>query len=628
MSITPGEDSTSALRGRERLLSERRLKLTLILFMGGAVLGLSVLFFVLVHGIFARLTPSLEDDLRWIAQRGALELAKSAEVGILTADRDAVSRAFGDYREHDDVVALIAADGGRAPLVTYGQIPAEIGNPFTGTPRAVRSVGDYLVAWDVCDIEGTDVGAVAVILSQQRLRAGDELRHTFLAVAMIGGALALLASLVFIALYVGPVVRLTERAFDELSDKTEEAMESARVKGEFLNNISHELRTPMSGVIGMLDLLSRAELPDEEARNSRLALHSAEELLSLINEILDSVDMQRGEATLHVEAVDLRSLVAGVVEELSNAGARKGLRVIGEVADELPERVCCDRVRLRKVLLELGGNALEFSESGQVVVRVDIETGESPSGPMTPGANIVHARFAVSDTGPGVPADQLDRIFRPFTQADGSLTRAHGGAGLGLAVTRQRVEIMGGQLDVDSEPGVGSTFAFTLPLVVVGQDDIQDDSRNDAVPRTPPAAPPDDSAPVLVVEDNPINQQVMTKMLESAGYQVRLAQDGREALDLTAEQRFALAFMDCQMPTMDGYTATRLIREREATTDGAYRLPIVACTAHAHRGERERALAAGMDDFLAKPVRREQLVDALTRWTSELRGRKPGERMG
>ena len=613
--MTRADDSSAASHGtlRDRILSETRLKLSLLLFMSGLVLTLSVLFFLLVDGIFGRLTPTIEEDLRWIARRGAVELSRTADVGILTQDPELVLEAFGDYRNHGDVVALLAVDTERIPIAVHGQVPAAIGDAFRSPASEVREVGDYLVVWEECEIEGAAVGAVAVVLSEQRLHAGDDLRRTLLMVMAVGAALALLAALLFVALYVGPLVRLTERTFKELSVKTEEALESSRLKDEFITNISHELRTPMNGVLGMLDLLVQAPLPDEQARYGQLAIQSADELLDLLNQILDFANLQKESLVLRQQVTDLQRVIDDVVAERSASAEAKGLALLSELDDSVPAHVQCDRRRLGQILTELVGNAVKFTEEGHVRLQVSLADDEDEDDRQDWREGRVAVRFAIDDTGSGITEQQRRLIFRPFTQGDGSLTRAHGGMGLGLALTERLVRALGGELQLQSHEGSGTSFSFTLRLEIASSAEVAEASENERPPSTSEHQAP--TAPILVVEDNLINLQVITKMLQSAGNQVVVARDGREALERISEGgEFALVFMDCQMPVMDGYTATTLIREREASAHDGRHLPIVACTAHAREGERERALAAGMDDFLAKPVRREQLVQAIARW--------------
>ncbi|HYQ14373.1 MAG TPA: response regulator, partial [Polyangiaceae bacterium] len=620
-------------------------------------------------------------------------------------------------------------------IATHGAFP-DLSKIFTGPEQRVNELHGALTSWASVYIEGAQVGRVAVVASTARLQAGAKLERNILRGAIGSGLLAVLLALAFVTFYIDPVLKLTTSAFERLERTTAAALESARLKSEFLANMSHEIRTPMNGVLGMIELLHGTDLSSKQRRYAQTLQLSANGLMTVLNDILDFSKMEAGKLELRREPTSVLEVLEEVAELFAARAHLKSLELACHAERTLPAHIVADRDRLKQVLSNLTGNAVKFTDTGQVVLKARAAGTEAAP----------QICFEVSDTGVGIAPDAQARLFEAFSQVDGSLTRKHGGTGLGLAICKQLVELMGGRIEVRSEAGKGSTFAVTLPLVAATAEQatplarpprqvrtlIVDDNPtnrfvleemlsswgfshvsadcaetalaalarasadNDPIgllitdmnmpevdgmalarrvreshtapsvilltsqnedtlplserrvvdafmqkpvrsadlagsitrvlssraPRVSSLRPDPRSDPtvpralqhVLLVEDNPINQEVMTEMLRELGYAADIAKNGQEALDLLEQRPYPLVLMDCQMPVLDGYQAAAEIRRREPA---GQRLPIIAVTAHVLEGEREKVRAAGMDDYLSKPVSQKALAEVLERWWSD-----------
>jgi signal transduction histidine kinase/CheY-like chemotaxis protein len=729
----PGHDGQEVMADAQRALAfGRRIKVGFVLFSMGLLAALSGMVFLLVAQIFDSLTPSLRDDLTWKAEQGAIGLSHEADLGIVTKDRAMIDRAAGRYERDRDVRAIIVENTEGQLLFRHGKTALTRASLFAGKPGHATRVGDDLVAFGEARIEGVLLGRTALVISTERMVAGDRLRDRILLVAAVGCLLSFVLSLAFVSLYVGPLLSITHRALERLSETTAQALEAARLKSEFLTNMSHEIRTPMNGVFAMTDLLLRTSLDARQRRFAETVRASARSLLTVINDILDFSKIEAGRYQLSPSDFDVRLLMREILELLAPRTQGKPVEIAYVVRQEVPGIIRADADRFKQVLMNLLGNAVKFTERGEIVLT--LEVAEQAEGRAL-------LRCLVRDTGVGIAEDDVGRLFTSFTQVDGSSTRRYGGTGLGLVISRRLAQLMGGDVAVESTLGAGSTFVFSARVGVVSAHPMRtlsaagesvllvDDSQllcsllctqlaswgvhceavsaageallmieerliegrtfasvlidaalpersglelAKAVLKSPEPLPvvllspsssferpadlsgafvlpkpiheaelfdtltrafrsevaardsvrPSSLTPseplklrghVLAVDDNEINRNVAGELLRELGLTLDMAENGLEAVEAVKRRHYDAVLMDCQMPVMDGYEATRAIRAWELSQHKP-RMPILALTAHALSGERDRVLMAGMDDYMTKPVPARALEVTLARW--------------
>lgn len=395
-------------------------------------------------------------------------------------------------------------------------------------------------------------------------------------------------------LIVGRNITVERQIAADLLRAKETAEQTERARSAFLASISHEIRTPLNAVIASAELLLASALPETQRSLVETIRVGGESLLAIANNVLDLSKMEAGRLEIVAEPVDVRAIVEAVITLFRRDAERKGLAFTAAIDPALPSLVMTDGTRLRQILINLVSNAIKFTDRGSVLITADV---------VDPNADQPQVALAVHDTGIGIAAEQLPRLFQPFTQLDGERTR-RGGAGLGLAISAQLAHVMGGELSVASQPGRGSTFTLRLPV------------ERFAAPETAPTSELAASLRVLVAEDNAINQQVALHLLRVLGHHVTIVANGREAVQAVQSHPFDVVLMDLQMPEMDGEEATRQIR---VLGDQIRQPRIIALTAYAFAGMRERCLAAGMDGFLNKPVRLQDLRQALQPYTQPMK---------
>ena len=389
----------------------------------------------------------------------------------------------------------------------------------------------------------------------------------------------------------------------QLALRTLELQEASKHKSAFLANMSHEIRTPLNAMLGINRLLSRTASGDEQKRLLALSREAGKSLLTLINDVLDLSQIEAGKLKVEQRQFDPISTARAAVELLNPQANEKGLQLRIAVDDATPDTLLGDPNRIRQVLINLVGNAIKFSDEG--VVEISLSVVEASE-------NGIRLRFAVTDNGPGITAEDVHLLFQSFVQLDSSSTRKHAGSGLGLAISKHIVEVLGGKIGVSSQIGQGSTFWFELPLQSAKCIEQEEPKKHIAASKSAiKRFTKGDSYIALVAEDHPVNQMVMVMELQEMGVTVKVVSNGRQAVEAAASEHFDIIFMDCQMPEMDGYEATACIRSKNQA------VPIIALTANAMEGDRQRCLESGMNDYLSKPFESEDLEAVIHRWLPE-----------